>query len=127
MTPETPETPEARFVAFTEDERDVMHFAFTSAASRIMDDALADRIPAETLDSAAGTFLYLSNLSRQLDLVAGRPAPGADGAMIVAAMIAAGEAPEAAKHEENLIITANGILAAREDDDEDHPERRYGD
>ena len=50
-------------------------------------------LPVEMLDSAAGTFLILSNLARQLDLVAGRPTPNADGAMVVAAMIAQGEAP----------------------------------
>lgn len=90
--------PEARWGAFTHDEREVNHFAVTQAAKRILDDAMADEIPHEMLDSAAGTFLHLSNLARQLDLVAGRPAPNADGAMIVAAMIASGESPEAAKY-----------------------------
>jgi hypothetical protein len=85
----------ARFGDFTEDERDVMHYAFTSAAKRIMDDAAADKIPADTLDSAAGTFLHLSNFSRQLDLVAGRPTADLDSAAIVAQLIASGETPEA--------------------------------
>ena len=54
---------------------------------------MSNLLPVEMLDSAAGTFLILSNLARQLDLVAGRPTPNADGAMVVAAMIAQGEAP----------------------------------
>jgi hypothetical protein len=88
----------ARFGDFTKDERECMYFAFTSAAKRIMDDAAADAIPADTLNSAAGTFLHLSNLSRQLDLVAGRSVEGLDSAVIVAQMIASGETPEAVKY-----------------------------
>jgi hypothetical protein len=93
----TERAPEARFGDFTEDERDVMHYAFTSAAKRIMHDAAADRIPTDTLDSAAGTFLYLSNFSRQLDLVAGRPTANLHSAAIVAELIASGQTPEVVK------------------------------
>jgi hypothetical protein len=87
-----------RWEAFTEDEREVSHFAFTSAAKRILDDAAADKIPADTLNSAAGTFLHLSNLSRQLDLAAGRPTENLDSAVVVAQLIASGETPEAVKY-----------------------------
>jgi len=106
------ENPEVRFGDFTKDERDVMHYAFTSAAKRIMDDAAADKIPADTLDSAAGTFLHLSNFSRQLDLVAGRPTANLHSAAIVAQLIASGETPEAVKC--TAETEDNGLLARGE-------------
>jgi hypothetical protein len=102
--------PTARFGDFTKDEREVMHFAFTSAAKRIMDDAAADKIPADTLDSAAGTFLHLSNLSHQLDLVAGRPTADSDSAVIVAQLIASGETPGTVKYAAEVDSPSEGAL-----------------
>jgi len=92
--------PEARFGAFSKDERECLHLAVTQQAKRILDDAMADVFPAEFHDSAAGTFLLLANLARQLDLIAGRPTTNADGALVVAAMIASGEAPQMADEDD---------------------------
>jgi hypothetical protein len=100
----------ARFGDFTKDEREVLHFAVTSAAKRIMDDAAADKIPADTLNSAAGTFLHLSNFSRQLDLVAGRPTANLDSAAVVAQLIASGETPEAVKYAAEVDSPSEGAL-----------------
>ena len=87
-----------RWGQFLADERECLHFALTQSAKRLMDDAIADQIPVDMLDSAATTFLHLSTLARQLDLVASRPATSEEGALVVAAMIAEGSASEAAKY-----------------------------
>jgi hypothetical protein len=77
-----------------------MHFALTQSAKRLMDDAVAGQIPSDLLVHAASTYYNLSELARQLDLIASRPTMDEQSVAVAAAVIAEGLAPQMADEPE---------------------------
>lgn len=86
-----------RYEGFTQDERDVLHYALQQTARSIMDKAAASKYEKDTLGFAAGMFHLASTLAGEVGVTLGFSPADTESLEMTAVCIAEGEAPFAAR------------------------------